>query len=272
MHDLTASIVIYRNHASILAKAIQSFLSAAPRSTLYVIDNSPSNQLQHLCSDERIQYIFNNKNVGFGAGHNQALSKILARSKYHIVLNPDVYFDNDVIHSLYNFMEKHRAIGQVMPKVLYPDGRLQYLCKLLPTPRILLLRRFFNFLNATLEEENSRYQFQFTNYDQIMDVPFLSGCFMFLRVEALREVGLFDERFFLYTEDTDLTRRVHSRFRTVYFPGVSIYHHHAQGSYKDFWLMLCNIQSAIRYFNKWGWLDDPEREQINRLILQKYSV
>jgi GT2 family glycosyltransferase len=105
-----------------------------------------------------------------------------------------------------------------------------------------------------------------------MDVPFLSGCFMFFRTEALREVGLFDERFFLYTEDTDLTRRVNSRFRTVYFPDVSIYHHHARGSYNDFWLMMRNAQSAIRYFNKWGWLNDPERERINRLTLQKYSV
>lgn len=272
MRDLTASIVIYKNSAPVLSEAIKSFLAAAPQSTLYLIDNSPDDRLQKLVDDPRIIYTFNNKNVGFGAGHNQVLSQILDVSKYHVVLNPDVYFDEQVIKTLYQFMEQNQAVGHVMPKVLYPDGRLQHLCKLLPTPKILLLRRFLNFLHYIFEKENFQYQLQFTSYDEIMDVPFLSGCFMFLRTEALKEVGLFDERFFLYTEDTDLTRRVHSRFRTVYFPDVSIYHHHARGSYKDFRLMLRNIQSAIRYFNKWGWLNDPERERINKLTLQKYSA
>jgi GT2 family glycosyltransferase len=272
MRDLTASIVIYKNTDTILSKAIESFLKAAPHSTLYLIDNSPDDRLRPLGNDERIHYTFNKKNVGFGAGHNQVLSKILNQSKYHIVLNPDVYFDENVIQTLYSFMEENNAVGQVMPKVLYPDGRLQYLCKLLPTPKILLLRRFLTFLKNIVEKENFHYQLQFTNYDQIMDVPFLSGCFMFLRTEALREVGLFDERFFLYTEDTDLTRRVYTRFRTVYFPEVSIYHYHARGSYKDFRLMLYNVHSAIRYFNKWGWLKDPERDRINRLTLHRYSL
>ncbi len=272
MRDLTASIVVYKSPAPILSEAIESFLAAAPQSTLYLIDNSPDDRLRKLSDDPRVNYTFNKKNVGFGAGHNQVLSKILDASKYHVVLNPDVYFDEQVIRTLYQFMEQNQAVGQVMPKVLYPDGRLQYLCKLLPTPKILLLRRFLNFLNNMHERENFQYQLQFTSYDKIMDVPFLSGCFMFLRTEALKEVGLFDERFFLYTEDTDLTRRLHSRFRTVYFPDVSIYHHHARGSYKDFRLMLRNIESAIRYFNKWGWLNDPERERINRLTLEKYSA
>jgi GT2 family glycosyltransferase len=157
-----------------------------------------------------------------------------------------------------------------MPRVLYPDGRLQYLCKLLPTPKTLIVRRFLASLKSTLQRENFRYELQSSGYDKILDVPFLSGCFMFLRTEALRKVGLFDERFFLYTEDADLTRRIHRHYRTVFFPEATIYHHHARGSYKTPWLLWCNILSAIRYFNKWGWVRDAERDRFNRKTLLQF--
>jgi GT2 family glycosyltransferase len=271
MRDLSASIVAYRNEASMIAQAIHSFLSSTTDSKLFLIDNSPTDNLKYLAYDPRIVYVFNNKNLGFGAAHNIALQQVLNVSKYHLILNPDVYFDNTVVRRLYDFMNDNKDIGQVMPKVLYPDGRIQHLCKLLPTPETLILRRFLNFLTKRLEKKNFEYEFQFSNYDTIMDVPFLSGCFMFLRMDALKKVGLFDERFFLYTEDTDLTRRIHQCFRTVFYPDATIFHHHARGSYKDPRLLWLNIQSAIRYFNKWGWFNDAERTFINQKVLLRFS-
>jgi len=271
MKDLTASIVAYKNEASMIAHAIHSFLSATNDSKLFLIDNSPTDDLKYLAYDSRIVYIFNDKNIGFGAAHNIALQKILYESKYHLVLNPDVYFDKGVIQQLYDFLEGDNTIGQVMPKVLSPAGHVQYLCKLLPSPQTLIVRRFLNFLTATLEKKNFSYELKFSDYDKVMDVPFLSGCFMFLRTDALRKVGLFDERFFLYTEDTDLTRRIHKHFRTVYFPDAKIFHHHARGSYKNLWLLWCNICSAVKYFNKWGWFNDPERTSFNRRVLMNFS-
>jgi GT2 family glycosyltransferase len=270
MKELTASIVAYKNPANILAQAIHSFLSNTTDSHLYLIDNSPADDLKYLAYDPRITYIFNKKNIGFGAAHNMALRKVLEQSKYHLILNPDVYFDADVISKIYSFMEDHDTIGQVMPKVFYPDGRLQHLCKLLPTPKTLILRRFLNFLKQSLHRENYHYELQFSGYNRVMDVPFLSGCFMFLRTEALKKVGLFDERFFLYTEDTDLTRRIHKHYRTVFFPDATIYHYHQRGSYNDFVLMLRNVQSAIRYFNKWGWTADVERDLFNEKTLLQF--
>ena len=264
MKDLSASIVVYKNAVEILEKTIQSFLRSTLDSKLYIVDNSPTDRLKALVNDPRIIYRFNNKNVGFGAGHNTILREILNESKYHIILNPDVYFEEGVIQKLYTFMNQHSEIGQVMPKVLYPDGRLQPLCKLLPTPQTLIKRRFFNFYKSSLERENYRYELRFSGYDKIMDVPFLSGCFMFLRTEALKKVGLFDERFFLYTEDADLSRRIQKHYRTVYFPQATIYHHYQRRSYQTFWLTWCNIKSAIRSFNKWGWLSDSEREFFNK--------
>lgn len=267
MKNLSASIVTYQNDASMIAKAIHSFLGSTTDSRLFLIDNSPTDQLKYLAYDPRITYVFNNRNLGFGAGHNIAIGQILNESTYHLVLNPDVYFEKDTIPKLYDYMEKNDDIGLVMPKVLYPDGRLQPLCKLLPSPQTLILRRFFPFLKEIVRKQNYVYELQFSSYNSVMDVPFLSGCFMFLKTKALKEAGLFDERFFLYTEDTDLTRRIHKKFRTVFYPDASIFHHHARGSYKDSLLLYRNIVSAIRYFNKWGWFYDTDRSMINRKIL-----
>lgn len=271
MKGLSASIVVYKNRAEILEKTIRSFLDATDDCKLFIVDNSPTDTLKDLVNDPRIIYRFNNKNVGFGAGHNTVLRNILNESTYHIILNPDVYFDKHVIKNLYQFIDQHPEIGQLMPKVLYPDGRLQPLCKLLPTPTTLIKRRFLSFHKSALEKENYRYELRFSGYDKIMDVPFLSGCFMFLRTEALKHVGLFDEQFFLYTEDIDLSRRIHKYYRTVYFPQVTIYHYHQRGSYRNLWLMWCNIKSAVRYFNKWGWSTDSEREYFNKRTIQQLA-
>lgn len=270
---ITASIVIYKNSIELLQKAVQSFLNSTEHSTLYLIDNSPTDDYARHFIHPRVRYIFNNRNIGFGAGHNIALKDVLRNklSDYHIILNPDVYFESSVSERLCTYMEANPQVGLVMPKVLYPDGRLQPLCKLLPSPLTLFTRRFLQFHPYYTNRLNHWYEMHFSGYDKVMDVPFLSGCFMFLRLDALREVGLFDEAIFLYTEDTDLTRRIHKRYRTIFFPEVTIYHYNQRGSYKNVVILLYHVFSAIKYFNKWGWFNDDEREYINQRILLKFS-
>jgi GT2 family glycosyltransferase len=270
---ITGSIVIYKNDPVILRKAVDSFLSSAPDSVLYMIDNSPRNVYQKQFSDPRIRFVFNNQNVGFGAGHNIALRKALegGKASYHVVLNPDVYFQDEVVKTIFDYMEQNPSIGMVMPKVLYPDGRLQPLCKLLPSPVTLFSRRFLAFHRSFVTKMNHLYEMHFSGYDKIMDVPFLSGCFMFLRMDALKKIGLFDERIFLYTEDTDLSRRIHQHYRTVFFPDATIYHYNDRGSYRNALRLLHHMRSAITYFNKWGWFKDAERELINQRALLKLS-
>jgi GT2 family glycosyltransferase len=82
---------------------------------------------------------------------------------------------------------------------------------------------------------------------------------------------LFDERIFLYTEDTDLTRRIHMHYRTIFFPEAVIYHYNQRGSYKSVVILAYHIFSAIKYFNKWGWFNDSEREDINQRILLNFQ-
>jgi GT2 family glycosyltransferase len=269
--NITASIVVYKNNPVYLSKAIASFLTGAPQGKLFIVDNSPDDSLRPLCEGDRIWYFFVGKNLGFGTAHNMAIRKAMEKGRpYHLVLNPDVFFDETVLQSLFNFMDEHPGIGLAMPNVLYPDGRPQYLCRLLPSPLTLISRRFASAFSIN-RSRNRRYELQFSGYDRIVDVPFLSGCFMFLRMEALKKVGLFDESIFLYTEDLDLTRRIHRHFRTVFYPHATIYHYHERASYKNLRIFFHHAASAMTYFNKWGWLYDPERKAINRSTLLKLA-
>jgi len=273
MKSINVSIVLFKNDQDLVKKAIYSCVNSALINRIYLIDNSPTDILSCLASlDSRIEYIFNNANLGFGKAHNIALKRSIEENiPYHLVLNPDVYFEGGVLEELHHFMENNPDVGLVMPKVLYPDDTLQYLCKLLPTPLDLFGRRFLNFgpFRKIVEKRNEVYELRFTGYDKIMEVPYLSGCFMFIRTEVLKKVGLFDERFFMYLEDTDLSRRIHRVAKTVYYPYVYVYHEYGKGSYKSLKLLYYHIKSAVKYFNKYGWFFDKEREEMNKKILEK---
>ncbi|MBL7085954.1 MAG: glycosyltransferase family 2 protein [Candidatus Cloacimonetes bacterium] len=268
MYQIIGSIVTYKNSSEMLEKAFNSFLNTELNIKLYIIDNSPSDKIKELCKDNRIEYKFNNANLGFGAGHNIAIKRSLHNSEYHLILNPDVYFEKGTLEKIYSFMENNNNIGLLMPKVFYPDGSLQYLCKLLPTPFDWSIRRFIP-IKSIVEKRNKIFELQFTNYNRIMDIPYLSGCFMFLRNKVINEVGMFEEGIFMYGEDMDLTRRIHVKYRTVFFPQAQIFHEFHKESHKNFRMLWIHVKSAIFYFNKWGWFFDEKRKKINQEVLKK---
>ncbi len=255
MNQISGCIVLYKNDKGILLKAIQSFLNTGLSVNLYLIDNSPGDELKDIICDPRIEYFHNPSNPGFGAGHNIAIKKMLSLSKYHVILNPDIYFSPGTLEKLYDYMEQNPITGHVMPKVLYPDGAIQYLCKNNPTPFDLFARRFLpGFLKQAFKKRMDKFEYRNRDYSQEMHgIPYLSGCFMFIRTEIFKKVGYFDERIFMYIEDADLTRRILQVADTAYYPKAEIYHHYAKGSYKSWRLTWYNIHGAFIYFNKWGW-------------------
>jgi len=267
---LHATIVLYNNIPVLLEKAIDSFLNTQLDVKLYLIDNSETDELKYLADfDERIEYIFNGKNLGFGAAHNIALQKSIDDGvPYHLVLNPDVYFERGVVEELLEYMQNNGDVANVMPQVYYPDGRIQRHCKMLPTPFDLIIRRFFP-VKSIINRMNEKFELHLSGYNQVMNIPFLAGNFMLLRTKCLKEVGLFDENIFMYIEDLDLNRRLHEKYKTIFYPNVSIAHVLAQESYKSKKLLLIHIKSTIYYFNKWGWFFDKERKKINT-NLDKY--
>lgn len=238
---------------------------------LYIIDNSSNDELRELVrNNSRIHYI-HSLNLGYGAGHNVAIRKSIDDgAKYHAILNPDVYWHDNVIEKLCQYMEKFPECGLIMPKVLYPNGDTQYLCKLVPTPTDLVLRRFIP-IKTWQDKHDYSYEMHWTGYDKIMEVPILSGCFMMLRNSVIKIIGGFDERFFMYAEDVDLCRRIGEIATTIFYPHVSIYHEYAKGSYGNKKMLHMHISSIIKYFNKWGWLFDKKRQLRNRYCISQFK-
>lgn len=259
---ITASLVTYHTKPSYLTRLISCVLESNI-SIFYIIDNSSNDSLRVYANvSERIRYIHSD-NLGFGHGHNIALKLAFENhSKYHVVINPDIYWSNKVIEELENFMDNTTDCGLVMPKILYPNGEIQYLCKLLPTPMNLLGRRFMPF-RGMQKKIDKKFELHYSGYDKIMEIPSLSGCFMFIRTDVLRQVGIFDERYFMYAEDLDLCRRIGEISKTMFYPYVSVFHEYEKGSYKSMKLLKYHICSVIKYFNKWGWIFDNKRRKIN---------
>lgn len=262
----TASIVIYKTPKDDLDRVVECALGDGVE-CLYIIDHSPAEHPAPLLpADSRIIYK-RHENSGYGAGHNVAIRLAMERgARYHAVLNPDIYWDHPLIAPLREYMEGDPRVGMTTPKVYYPNGRLQYTCKLIPTPIDLIGRRFFPawFMRGRMR----RFTLADTGYRREMNVPYMHGCFFLLRVDALRDVGLFDERFFMYPEDIDLTRRIHGRWKTMFVPQCRMYHVHAAESRKSKRMLRVHIVNMIRYFNKWGWFFDPLRRRYNRRLLR----
>ncbi|AEE16258.1 glycosyltransferase [Treponema brennaborense] len=272
---LTASVVLFNTPRTQIDVLLKSVVSSAAVDTFYIIDNSPSDRWRILerewGSRLPIRYI-HNANLGYGAAHNLAMQEAIERgAEYHVVLNPDIRFSSDVLSAVRSFIDGNPDAVCVLPKVTYPDGSLQYLCKLLPTPFDLIFRRFIPARFG--RKRNDRYTLRASGYEHIMNPPCLSGCFMFLRLRTLRDNDMFfDDRFFMYFEDFDLIRRLHRVGRTLYYPAVSIVHDHAQESYKSRKMLVAHMKSAFRYFNKYGWFFDCERRKMNRRILEEIAA
>lgn len=268
MRKLTVSIVTHRSPARRLRTALECVARCGEVARIYVIDNSPDDSLRKGVEGlERVSYR-HVANDGFGAGHNVAIREALADgADFHLVMNDDVRWEGDVLTPLMDRMDEDAKIGMIMPKVFYPDGALQYTARMLPTPLDVFAKRFLP--EALVKRRIDRYLLADADHDREFESPYLLGSFLLFRNEALREANGFDERFFMYPEDIDITRRVHERWRTLYWPGVSIIHDHAAASRKSWKMLKIHVVNMIRYFNKWGWFYDRKRRRANKDLLAK---
>ena len=265
---LTVSLVTYKHRLTDVKPVIEGVLAGNPEK-FFIVDNSRDKKFAEEVTREypgKIEYI-PAENRGFGAGHNTAIREAMkSGSNFHAIVNPDIFFAPGTLEKITEYMQKNPEIGLLMPKTCYPDGTMQYNCKLVPSPLDLIFKRFLpGFL---IRKRMYRFRMQQFDHEKIMEVPYLCGCFMVFSRDALEKAGLFDERFFMYPEDIDITRRIYAAgFRTVYYPEAEVIHAHEQASKKSLKMLKIHIVNMIKYFNKWGWLIDPERRHINREIL-----
>jgi GT2 family glycosyltransferase len=264
---VTISIVLYKHSIEEIKPLVCILHQSELVKQIYLIDNSPSSNIGF--NDLPATYIFMGKNLGYGKAHNIAIQKSIEQhTKYHIVLNPDIFTNVTVIHYLFEFMESHQLVGLCMPNIVYPTFERQYLCKLLPRPYDLMFRRFIP-TKSLKKRHDIKFELQNADYNKSFHAPSLSGCFMFMRTDILKEVGGFDERFFMYCEDIDLCRRINEHSKTMYVPTIPVIHHYNKESYRSTKVLFYHIKSAIQYFNKWGWIFDSERKRINTETLKQ---
>ena len=245
---ITASIVIYKENLKVLENAIDSFLGSPLSKKLYIIDNSPSNEFKNKIQNDSVEYIYSNKNIGFGKGHNSILHKLTSENKYHLILNPDVRFHPEILEKLVLKMESNESFSMIAPRVLNSNNELLHTARRYPS----LFELIFRFLGI-FKKFTIRGEYKNQNHKQSFSPDFVQGSFMLFKTEDLLRLEGFDERYFMYMEDVDICRKIDlSGKRKLYFPATEIIHTHRKGSSKEFRLFFIHISSIIKYFIKWG--------------------
>ena len=269
---LNISIVLYEpNWEQEVQPLVKELLRVKCLRKIYLIDNSKFkiqdskfDSQKSKVDNPKVRYMHMPGNLGYGKAHNIALREsAYYKTELHLVMNSDIQVKAEDIDAMHEWMLANPEVGQLMPKVVHPDGTQQFLAKRLPTPLDVFGRRFLP--QWMIRKRNRRYELRDMDLERPVNAPYLSGCFMLLRTQAAVDAGLFDERFFMYPEDIDLTRRIHRNFLTLYYPQWTIVHAHQKASYKNRHMLWIHIQNMCRYFNKWGWFFDKERTQFNRL-------
>ncbi len=249
---LTACIVTYNSEEHI-AKVLSSLLQStiADRMEITVVDNASADRTAAIVEANfpNVRLVKLHQNIGFGPGHNKVLPFLNA--PYHLIVNPDITFEPDVLKRMIAFMNIRTDVALLTPKVLHIDGSEQFL------PKELLSIHFL--LGGYLERLGrpfTTWRSRFTWRDRIVTEPaelfFATGCFMLTRAAAFRAVGGFDPRYFLYMEDADLTREMKTKGLTLYHPGFSVTHVWARESAHSLKGTLLHVKSMMQYFFKWG--------------------
>ena len=219
-----------------------------------VNDYQPGEPVDQLKGDADY-FLANSDNPGYGRAVNRLVLRLRPLPPFIGVLNTDLTWCSGTFEKLLDWMYHHPDVSLSVPQILDETGGIQKLCKQNPTLLGLFSRRFIpdSIKPAWLKKYDRWYVMADRDYQQVFEVPYLSGCCMLINSEAFCRAGGFDERYFLYLEDADLTRSLAMYGRCVHLPVSNVVHGWGRGNYKSFNLMLVNFISALSYFRKWGW-------------------
>ena len=251
MKKISISIVTHNNANNVLL-ALESVYKNAKNVEIeiFVVDNNSSDGTIYWVQKQypQVKVIKLSQNKGFGAGHNQVLDKI--NSDFHVFLNPDITFDTDVIGDLATYLQENPDVAIITPSILNVDGSRQDLPKKVPQFKYLVsgrLERFGGIFKTWREE----YTCKNIDFERPMEIDFCTGCFIMIRTSILKKLNGFDERFFMYFEDADLTRRAQKYGKTMLHPSICATHTWARTSSKNLKYFCIHVSSMLKYFYKW---------------------
>lgn len=229
-------IIVSYNVKNLLKQAIDSLLVASDslECEFFVVDNASKDGTVAFIRETypEINLIANTKNIGFSIANNQAISH--AKGEYILVINPDTVTQPDTLTKAINFLDQHPNAGSLGVRML--DGKGKFLPESkrgLPTPWVSFCKLSGLYRLFPKSRVFNRYYMGWVNEFETQKVDVLTGAFMLLRKSALNKVGLFDEHFFMYGEDVDLSYRLTlAGYKNYYFPNVYITHFKGQSTKK----------------------------------------
>ncbi len=219
---------------------------------IIVVDNSEENDFDEAFRKEfpEATFLWSGKNLGMGSGNNCGARD--AKGSFFLILNPDTVIRPDVVRVLFNFMKDREDVGIAGPKLLNPDGTLQYSCLRFPKLWTPILRR--TFLGRFAPRHLGRYLMTDFDHGSERNVDWMIGSCLMIRADFYRKAGGFDERFFMYFEDIDLCRRSwRGGLRVVYYPRAVVVHDHARGSARMRWF-IAPFTSTLAREHIWSWV------------------
>ncbi len=212
-------VVLNYNTGDIFKKCVQSILATTknltwPNSELILIDNASIDDSFSFPKNSRIHTIQNNENLGFSKGYNQGI--ITAKGEYVLMLNPDTVVKPGSIQKLLDFAKSAPEAAVVAPRLLNPDGSTQPSAFKLPTLWNAIREYWFG-----EKEIFSKYTPKSGPVESVVMAAYL------LTPRALKEVGLINEKFFIYFEDLDYARRIREAGHKIYYlPDAEVIHYH----------------------------------------------
>jgi hypothetical protein len=233
--DKISVVIVSWNTKNYLDKCLHSLKGKAGAGfdlEVIVIDNNSNDKSATMVKENYpdIKLIENETNLGFARANNIGIEK--ASGKYILLLNPDTEIFENSIEKMVEVLRKDNAVGAVGPKILNSDGTIQYECaRNFPT----VLSEFF--VTSTIYKRfpankfAGRYLITYWNHEDSRDVACISGACMLIRKRCFDSIGLLDESFFMYAEDTDFCYRLNKKGYSIRYVAESeIIHHWGKSS------------------------------------------
>jgi GT2 family glycosyltransferase len=234
--DLAVVIVNY-NVSDLLGRCLTAVFARNDdiEIAVCVVDNCSSDDSVSMVQREFSQAVLiaNETNIGYPAANNQGLRRLgieaehgSERPRYCLLLNPDTEVPPDAFSRLVDFLDRCQDVGVVGPKLVKLDGNLDLACRrAFPSPEVSLYRMSGLSRLFPRSPRFGRYNMTYLDADKLADVDSVVGAFMMVRTIALEDVGLMDERFWMYGEDLDWAKRIKDAgWRVIYNPDVTVLH------------------------------------------------
>lgn len=269
--ELSIIILNYKSRG-LVKQCVKTIGLCAPSVSheIIVVDNDSKDGTGEMLAAAfpHVRFIQSSANVGYAAGNNIGIRA--ARGRYVVIMNPDITVRPGALEAMTAFMDANPDVGIMGPKLVHPDGSIDPSCYRFPTYAIPVYRRTPLGRLQSARVAVAKYLMEDYDKQATTDVDWLLGAVLMVRREALDGVGMLDERYFLYFEDTDWCRRFwQAGWRVVYYTGAKMVHYHERLSAQGNWLVSpfrkstrIHISSCIKYFRKWQGVEiarDKER-------------